>query len=91
MMNELFEQLSLINAVIEPSDIVGTWNCCHIVPNYIGPNYSGKIQDTDAIFAWRYDNVVFSDDWDNTYSYLTSNYDIFYFRFTNFTHYKIIF
>ena len=33
---------------------------------------------TDAIFAWRCDNVVFSDDGDNTYSYSTSNYDIFY-------------
>ena len=36
MMNEIFDHIKQSKTLPTYDDLVGTWECCHIVPNYIG-------------------------------------------------------
>lgn len=79
MMNEIFEKIQSTEKEISSNDLVGTWNCKWTTQKTSWFNeLSGASTDQDNLVQWRTDAVTFTDDGDGTFSFTTSQYDIFY-------------
>jgi len=84
MMNEIFEYIKNAQRMVKTSELVGTWSCTITAYSTSGEsscctNVCNQLTKKTGINYYYYNNgtIVFSDDGDGTYSYITNPIKLF--------------
>ena len=77
MMNEIFDYIKNSNKMISASELIGTWSCIRYT-QYTGCAVNqGWTVGTDSVYRYNSGTLVMIDDGDSTYSYTTSQPNMF--------------